>query len=220
MREPAGDRFPHPLDDEPSVPARVSRRAAHRRAHLSQAGFAALATIAMAAMTVIAAARGGARLHADPEVRGQTPAVAPIHETVGGRSPRETIPRGVGPRAVPRGTTTPITPATVLVTATRTVSVPEVNGEYEEPRPEHPHPPHAPQGAENPSGEDEPQPCADTTAKGGKDCPATPGNPKPSFTQIPQTGDGESTGPSPAVSASSATPAPSPSAGPSLQLGD
>ncbi|MET8339106.1 serine/threonine-protein kinase [Streptosporangium canum] len=202
------------------VPARTSRRAAPRRAaHLSQASFAALATLSMAAVTVVAAGSGGAGA-GDGDGAGApalAPMVIPAQETTVGPTSRGTRPPGG--RQQP---TRVMTPSTVLVTTTHTVSAPPVSDGREEPRPDRS------QGDDGPSGEGGSQTCADATAKGkgqgrgnkDRDCPATPGaSPKPSFTQIPQTGDGESPGPSPTPSVTATAPSPPPSMSPSVQIG-
>ncbi|GLK08700.1 hypothetical protein GCM10017600_21050 [Streptosporangium carneum] len=232
----AGDRSSAPAPSSGTASRTASRRATPRRgAHLSQASFAALATVSMAALTVVAAAAGGGdRSPTGSEVQGLAPETSPVRQTTAGRSPRATLPPGGGPRATPGVSAPSITPATVLVTATHPVPTPETNGEEEELQPDRPD---RPQGAEDPSGEDGPQGCADATAK-GKDCPSdseapkpsstpagprpspTPGRPKPSFTQIPQTGEGESPAPSPAPSATETASVSSSGPIPSPQLGE
>ncbi|MDP9862382.1 MULTISPECIES: serine/threonine-protein kinase [Streptosporangium] len=202
---------------EPSAPTRGSRRAPRRSAHLSQASFAALATVSMAAVTVVAAGSGGGGGGGGGGVEdgsgtpGRVPVVIPVQERTADPASRAARPPGGRPR------TTPVmTPSTVLVTATRTVSVPAADGEREEPRPGR-----SP-GSDGPPGGGGPRTCADATAKGrgrGDDCPATPGSPKPSFTQIPQTGDGESPAPSPAPSVTAPTSPPPPGTSPSAQIG-
>ncbi|WP_406316084.1 protein kinase [Streptosporangium sp. NBC_01639] len=212
-----------PVRDQPPTPARTSHRSASRRgARLSQASFAALATVSMAVVAVVAAAGGGggggggggAGVDDGPGVPRQAPVVLPIQETTVGAASRD--PRLPEDR---QRTTPPVTPSTVKVTTTHTVSAPPQDDDRSRPRPDRP------QGGGDPAEEDDPRTCADTTAQGrgngrADDCPATPTGPRPSpsFTQIPQTGDGESPVPSPVPSAT-VTPPP-PSMSPSMQIGD
>ncbi|MEU7986395.1 serine/threonine-protein kinase [Streptosporangium canum] len=201
-----------------AVPAGTSRRAAsHRAAHLSQASFAALATLSMAAVTVVAAGSGGAGAGDGAGAPDLAPMVIPAQESTVG-----SISRGARPPGGRQQPTRVMTPSTVLVTTTHTVSAPPANDGREEPRPGRS------QDDDGPSGEGGSQACADVTAKGkgqgrgdkDRDCPATPGaSPKPSFTQIPQTGDGESPGPSPAPSVTATASSPPPSMSPSVQIG-
>ncbi|WP_440104840.1 serine/threonine-protein kinase [Streptosporangium sp. H16] len=217
------------LHDEPSVPVRVpgrgSRRAGPRKgAHLSQAGFAALATVSMAAVTVAAATGGGGPGPVgDPGVPEPVPLVLPADGT-----PSASV-FGAGtrpPTGRPR-VPAPTTPSTVQITTTRTVSLPTAGLDghdgREDPLPERPRGPRGSGGS--PDDGDDPRDCADTTAKGkGKgragDCPTASSDPKPSFTQIPQTGDGESPSPTPTAPAPSGTTiTPQPTPGPSMQMG-
>ncbi|MEV7006767.1 protein kinase [Streptosporangium sp. NPDC051022] len=233
------DGTPAPAGDRPSVPVRVSRRAESRgRANLAQAALAALATVSMAALTVAAATRGGIRVDAGPEIPGRVPDVAPTHETGAGRASRAALPPGTGSRTARPAVTPSVEPATVLITATQTVSVSPLNGEDEEPHQERPH---RPRETEGPPAQEDPRGCAEAGARSGGDCPATSAtsatsaadpdsrpdprpdprpDSKPSFTQIPQAGEGESPVPSAAPSTTAATAAASPSAGPSLQIGE
>ncbi|GAA4236575.1 hypothetical protein FHR32_008265 [Streptosporangium album] len=209
-----------PVPEQPPTSAKTSRRAAPRKgAHLSQASFAALATVSMAAVTVVAAGSGGsgsggAGVDGGPAAPQQVPMVVPVQETTLGSTSRG--PRLPGDRPQ---TTPPVTPSTVRVTTTHTVSVPPLGDYHGKPRPDRP------RGGDDPSEEGEPQTCADGMGKGrgkgrDRDCPTTPASPRPSpsFTQIPQTGEGESPVPSPVPSAT-ATPPP-PSMSPSMQIGD
>ncbi|MGJ6966292.1 serine/threonine-protein kinase [Streptosporangium sp. G11] len=222
---------PSSLHDEPSVPVEISgrgsRRAPRKGAHLSQAGFAALATVSMAAVTVAAATGGG----------GSGPAAGPgVPEPVPLVLPAEGTPSGSifhpGTRPLPDRprVPSPTTPSTVQITTTRTISLPTAGLDghdgrdgREDPEAERPGGPRG--SGDSPDDGDDPRDCADATAKGkGKgragDCPTASGNPKPSFTQIPQTGDGESPSPTPTAPAPSGTTiTPQPTPGPSMQMG-
>jgi serine/threonine protein kinase len=209
--------------DQPSVPAKVSRRAPRRGAHLSQASFAALATVSMAAVTVIAAGSGGTGTGGS-SVPAPMPMVIPGEGTTSGSAFRGTRPPEGRPQTHP-----PMTPATVLVTTTQTVSVATPSaGEREEPSPERSRKPGGrPNENESESeNEDESQTCADVTVKNKaknrkRDCPTVSSSPRPSFTQIPQTGDGESPSPTPTPPVPSSTRiTPPPSGSPSIQIGE
>ncbi|MFB9719301.1 serine/threonine-protein kinase [Planobispora longispora] len=220
-----------PIRDHPSIPVdqakppRPSRRARPRRsAHLPQASFAALATVSLATITVVATGNaGGGVVGGHPE---HVPMVIPADEPTTDSTFRGTRPPGSRVRL-----TVPPTPSTIMVTTTRTVPAPSVAGDRERPSPE------GPPGTTDDPGEpgdpgvtEEPQTCADAKNKGngngrgngrnkGADCPSSSGSPKPSFTQIPQTGDGESPTPTPSASGTpTATVSPSPS--PGVQIGD
>ncbi|MFS1299448.1 serine/threonine-protein kinase [Streptosporangium longisporum] len=214
------------LHDEPSVPAGIARRprraAPSRGAYLPQAGFAALATISMAAVTVALAAGGGGGTGSfgDFGVPERVPVVLPA-ETPSASVFRDRARPPVGRVRTP----SPVTPSTVQVTATRTVPPPDVEGDDGdrggdggERAPERPRDPGGPRGDGDP-----PPDCADATARrrgGAGGCPTASNGPRPSFTQIPQTGDGESPSPTPTAPAPSGTTiTPVPSSGPSLQIG-
>ncbi|WP_344919040.1 serine/threonine-protein kinase [Streptosporangium oxazolinicum] len=221
----------HDPHDERSVPVEISgkgaRRAPRRGAHLSQAGFAALATVSMAAVTVAAATGGGG---SDPATGSGVPEPVPLV------LPAESTPSGSifrdGTRRLPDRPppVTPTTPSTVQITTTRTVSLPTTGrddrDDREDPAPERPRGPRGPRGSGDSSNDgDDPRDCADATAKGRgrtRGCPTAssgPG-PKPSFTQIPQTGDGESPSPTPTAPAPSGTTiTPQPTPGPAIQMG-
>ncbi|MFD1496304.1 serine/threonine-protein kinase [Streptosporangium lutulentum] len=219
--------------EQPSVPAKVSRRAPRKSAHLSQAGFAALATVSMAAVTVVAATSGGTGTGTGSGVPERMPMVVPSESTTPGSALSGTRPPVGRPQTPPPP---PITPTTVMVTTTQTVpAVTPPAGDREEPSPERPHGPDGRPdddegGDENGGGDGggggrEPQTCAGTTTNRAKartrDCPTTPNSPRPSFTQIPQTGDGESPSPTPTTPIPSSTViTPPPSSGPSFQIGD
>ncbi|WP_433256564.1 serine/threonine-protein kinase [Streptosporangium sp. CA-135522] len=206
-----------PVREQSSVPAGTARRAApRRRAHLSQAGFAALATVSMAAVTVVAAAGG----EDGPGVPELMPVVVPARESAGSAS------RGPRPPGARSRSTPPVTSATVLVTATRTVSASPVGDDRARLRPDRPDRPDRPRGGDGPSDGAGPQTCADARGRNGgagrgpaEDCPATPDGSRPSFTQIPQTGDGESPVPSPAPSATVTASSSLPATSPSVQIG-
>lgn len=224
--------FPSSLHDEPSVPAEISgrgsRRAPRRGAHLSQAGFAALATVSMAAVTVAAATGGGGSGSATGSgIPEPVPLVLPAEGTPSGSIFRD----GTRPLPDRPPASTPTTLSTVQITTTRTVSLPTTGrddrDDREDPAPERPR---GPRGSGDSSDDgDDPRDCADATAKGrgrGRDCPTASGGPKPSggprpsFTQIPQTGDGESPSPTPTAPAPSGTTiTPQPTPGPSIQMG-
>ncbi|MEU8204942.1 serine/threonine-protein kinase [Streptosporangium sp. NPDC049046] len=223
---------PFRTHDEPSIPVEISgkraRRAARKGAHLSQAGFAALATVSMAAVTV-AAATGGGGSGSDGgfDVPESVPLVLPAEGT-----PTASIFHAATrpPPGTPRDRT-PTTPSTVEITTTRTVSPPTTSYDgsdgRREPAPERPRGPGG--SGDSPDDGDDPRDCADTTARGkgrARDCPRASDDPrpsggtKPSFTQIPQTGDGESPIPTPTVPAPSGTTiTPHPTPGPSIQMG-
>lgn|GEM_PF-5597440 len=241
LEAPPSSRLPHAsarsspppsLRDEPSVPVEISgkrsRRAARKGAHLSQAGFAALATVSMAAVTVAAATGGGGSgADAGTDIPEPVPVVLPAEDTPSGSIFRAaTRP----PSGTPRERT-PIAPPTLKITTTRTVSLPTMSYDgldrRQEPAPERPRGPGG--SGDSPRDGDGPRDCADTPARGkgrARGCPTASGDPrpsggtKPSFTQIPQTGDGESPVPTPTVPAPSGTTiAPHPTPGPSLQMG-
>ncbi|WP_165974775.1 serine/threonine-protein kinase [Nonomuraea deserti] len=184
------------------------RRRARAGASLSHASFAALATVSIAAITVIAASGadgapigGGSLLPGDPPpaVRSEGSAASttrPVATPAGRVPPTRTVPA-----------TAPATP-TVFVTRTRTKE--GVRGpaphRWDTFRP----PGGRPSGAarpEEPRG-DGPGACADPAGRrrgtmAGRDCP----RPSSSVTTIPQDGPGESPGPS---TPGRDTPAPTP----------
>ncbi|MBB5629822.1 serine/threonine protein kinase [Sphaerisporangium krabiense] len=77
-----------PGDGEPGATtgARAARRSAARRGHASHAGFAALATVSIAALTVVAAGAGRTTVEPRAERPGTAPVVVPIE---GSRVPVE-----------------------------------------------------------------------------------------------------------------------------------
>ncbi|WP_436757874.1 serine/threonine-protein kinase [Streptosporangium sp. V21-05] len=213
--------------DEPSVPVRVSgkgaRRAGPRKgAHLSQAGFAALATVSMAAVTVAAATGGGG---SDPLGGPGVPEPVPLVLPADGTPTASIFRDGTRPPTGRPRVPTPTAPSTVQVTTTRTVSLPTTGIDGRDGREDSlPERPGGPRGSgDSPDDGDDPRDCADATAKGkgrARDCPTASSDPKPSFTQIPQTGDGESPSPTPTAPAPSGTTiTPHPTPGPSLQIG-
>ncbi|MGP3910763.1 protein kinase domain-containing protein [Nonomuraea sp. 10N515B] len=194
-----------PDEPEPGTkPRRKSR--AKAGAHLSHATFAALATVSIAAVTVIAASGGdgtsmggGSLVPADPAI------VQPRG------SADSTVRRSTGPTAgLPptRATVAPVnstpTVPTVFVTPTRTRNPAAVlsppPGRKDTTRPENTSGPGDPGGAD-------PGPCASPAgrrrgnAAARRDCP----QPSSSISTIPQEGPGESPDPSATVSAT-ATP--------------
>ncbi|MEU4405759.1 serine/threonine-protein kinase [Streptosporangium sp. NPDC023963] len=219
------------LHDEPSVPVRIPGRGSRRAgpgkgAHLSQAGFAALATVSMAAVTVAAATGGGGP---GPVGGPGVPEPVPLVLPADGTPSASVFGAGTRPPAGRPRVPTPTTPSTVQITTTRTVSLPTTGRDghdgrgdgREDPPPERPRGPRGSGGL--PDDGDDPRDCADTTAKGkgrARDCPTASNDPKPSFTQIPQTGDGESPSPTPTAPAPSGTTiTPQPTTGPSIQMG-
>ncbi|MFF3437522.1 serine/threonine-protein kinase [Streptosporangium sp. NPDC002721] len=227
---PLHDPLHDSLHDEPSVPVRISgkgaRRAGARKgAHLSQAGFAALATVSMAALTVAAATGGGG---SDPTGGSGVPEPVPLVLPADGTPSASVFSPDTRPLSGRTRVPTPTTPSTVQITTTRTVSLPteglDGHDGREDPLPERR--PRGPRGSgDSPDDGEGPRDCADATAKGkgrAGDCPTPSGGPrpKPSFTQIPQTGDGESPSPTPTAPAPSGTTiTPQPTPGPSMQMG-
>ncbi|WP_165977666.1 serine/threonine-protein kinase [Nonomuraea diastatica] len=173
------------------------RRRARAGASLSHASFAALATVSIAAITVIAASGadgapigGGSLLPGDPP-----PAVRPEGSAASTTHPVATLAGRVPPTRTVRATA-PATP-TVFVTRTRTK---EGAGSPSPHRWDTFRPPRGrPSGAarpEEPRG-DGPGACADPAgrrrgAMARRDCP----RPSSSISTIPQDGPGESPGPS------------------------
>lgn len=217
--------------DQLSVPSKISRRAPRRSAHLSQASFAALATVSMAAVTVVAAASG-----TGTDAGAGVPQRMPMVIQSEGTTPSSLLRDNPAPEGRPQ-MPLPVTPATVLVTTTQTVPAPTPDaGDREDLSPGQPYGPDGRPdenedeggngGGNGGGGDDEPQTCAGANAKNKpkarkNDCPATSSSPRPSFTQIPQTGDGESPSPTPTTPIPSSTViTPPPSAGPSIQIGD
>ncbi|MBG0817782.1 serine/threonine-protein kinase [Planomonospora sp. ID82291] len=205
------------VHERPEAPVRGTRRAARDGAHLPQAGFAALATASMAVLAVLAAGNGGLGEGTDrpPE---HVPMVVPADGTPTGGAFRRTRPPAGEARTVP-----PVGPSTITVTTTRTSPVPQVSGHAEERVPDGPRDPAEPSDEPGGGAPGEPQTCADGEGRAaardpGEDCPPDTAAPRPSFTRIPQTGDGESPSPSPSATAT-ASPSPS-SSGPVPQIGD
>ncbi|MFF4412234.1 serine/threonine-protein kinase [Streptosporangium sp. NPDC001559] len=240
VREGSGVGGGRPSVMAGSASHRVARTMPQRRPHRTQAGFAALATLVMAAVTVLAAARGGARPYADPEV-GELPAViAPVHG-----SPTERVRRETGRPATPKGPPppTPVGPGASAVPvvsvvpaapiATPTVGVtepPALPPAFEEPgfaRPQHyprryprlPRWSRLPRWTRETAEAEEPVGCAGTLDK-SVECPASPGDSKSFLTPVPQVGGSESV--APVTGGSTAVPPslPSSSAGPALKSGE
>ncbi|MFC4058912.1 protein kinase [Planomonospora corallina] len=212
--------------EETVPPVRRPRRAAPRHGvHLSQAGFAVLATVSMAALAVVAAGNGGAGADGGPRRFEPVPLVIPADDP--GTSTVSGVPRPAGRGVRPAR---PSTPSEVTVTATRTLPAPEESGRSggsdQDGRwgPEE-----RPGGRGDGDGDgdgsgapEEPRPCGAGGARPapGGECPSPTGGAKPSFTRIPQTGDGESPSPGPSGSATpTATATASPTSGPSVQIG-
>ncbi|MEU8248351.1 protein kinase [Nonomuraea sp. NPDC048916] len=185
---------PPPDDRRPTAPKRGSR--AKGGANLSHASFAALATVSIAAVTVIAASGGGG----DVRIGGGSQ-LPDIPAAVQSHSPRATADSTLRPPAtstggVPAsaGTETPATPATptVWVTQTRTRGPstaldPTPERQTGSPPPE----------TRDPGGQGDGDPCASPAARRRANA-ARRGCPQPttSITTIPQDGPGESPGPS------------------------
>ncbi|GAA3120492.1 hypothetical protein GCM10010466_09290 [Planomonospora alba] len=211
--------------DGSAPPARPSRRAGPRGGvHLPQAGLAALATLSLAALAVVAAGNGGGH-GADGDVRQpeHVPLVIPADDPARGTASGASRPRDGRVRPA-----VPTVPLETTVTATRTVAAPQVTGDREEPPAQGgPRSPRERRGGRGGGGggPQEPRPCADTDAgdgaarpgPGGR-CPTPTGGAEPSFTRIPQTGDGESPSQSPSASTTASATA-SPAPGPSVQIG-
>ncbi|GAA3804164.1 hypothetical protein GCM10022226_24970 [Sphaerisporangium flaviroseum] len=186
-----------------------ARRSAARRGHASHAGFAALATVSIAAATVVAAGSGGTRIDPSVDRPDRVPVVVPIE---GSRVPVEVLDTsgsGVAASGVP--TTAPGSPPAFVNTPTVAMSRP---GEStDSPLPPSPWETRVPspkpvRSTQQPPADDPPT-C---TNKRGKEKPCKPTrDPKPtqvpsptrtpvptvSITQIPEWGDGESPAPTP-----------------------
>jgi hypothetical protein len=175
----------------------------------------------MAVLAVVAAGNGGLG-NGEARPPEHVPMVIPADGTPTGGAFRRTRPPPGAARTVP-----PVSPSTITVTTTRTLPVPQVSGHAGEPDPDGRRDPGERSDEPGGGGPGEPQTCAGPDGGGkaaapvpGEDCPAGTAAPEPSFTRIPQTGDGESPSPSPSASAT-ATASPSPSSsGPVPQLGD
>jgi serine/threonine protein kinase len=116
--------MPYPEDDEEvtaeRVPGRTSRRKAGKSGgHATHAGFAALATVTIAAMTVVATGSGVARFKGGTEPPPVVPVVMPGGE--GASVPQQTPPP-------PRPTSTTLSPV-IRTTVTATAAVPVARGE-------------------------------------------------------------------------------------------
>ncbi|WP_084369406.1 protein kinase domain-containing protein [Microbispora sp. ATCC PTA-5024] len=186
---------------------RSARRRSARGGHASHAGFAALATVTIAAMTVVAAGTGAARMQGTAEPPPAVPVVIPGEDSTLPPAPasRPSRPPTTVGAHVPR--------PPVTVTATRTlpprVPTPQSPGSPQE---QPPPPPGAPPTAVPPPADQ----CF--TRKGKpKNCP--PGHtqspvPSSGVTTEPQWGDGESPQPSPSPSSSSPVGSPPGTAAP------
>ncbi|HEX4815698.1 MAG TPA: protein kinase [Nonomuraea sp.] len=170
------------------------RRRARRGAHLSHAGFAALATVSIAALTVIAASGGDAARTEDASPPPANPAAVEPRASAGSTvRPAATPTRGLLPTWP--GTAAPVTSTpTVAVTRTRTRAPvvvlspsPDRSGPSQTSGPGEPRVP-APGECADPAGR-----RRDAAAR--RDCP----RPSGSITTIPQDGPGEPPGPSASV---------------------
>ncbi|MFI7641192.1 serine/threonine-protein kinase [Nonomuraea sp. NPDC049400] len=192
---PSGDTDSGPQSGvERSDMRRRRRRSAG--AHLSHASFAALATVSIAAITVIAAAGGGGTSIGGGSLLPGNPPVVQPHGSAG-----STVRPSAAPtRPVPltrAGTTAPTTATpTVFATTTRTRSPLTLRS----PSPERKDT-FQPPATSGPEGPDDPGECASPAGRrrgnaARRDCP----QPSQSITTIPQDGPGES--PDPTVSVS------------------
>ncbi|NUR86960.1 MAG: serine/threonine protein kinase [Nonomuraea sp.] len=183
-------------EPETEPPPRRRRSRAKAGAHLSHASFAALATVSIAAMTVIAASTGdGMRIGGS----SQLPEVPPVVE------PHGTFDSTLRPSSsavlTPYGTvTTTGTPATVTITpkpgrGTVTVLTPKPDGRYWTP------PDDVGTGPRDPGpGNGDPGDCMNPAGRqrgkaAKRDCP----QPSGSISTIPQDGPGESPPATPTV---------------------
>ncbi|GAA1651202.1 hypothetical protein GCM10009733_055320 [Nonomuraea maheshkhaliensis] len=174
---------------------------AKSRAQLSHATFAALATVSIAALTVIAASAGdGMAMGGDALLPADPPAVQP--QSSAGSTVRPAITTRNPPpvRLATTALPSPATP-TVFVTRTRTTSpVSVLTPGRERDRRRSVVPTSHTFGPGDPGGND-PGECANPAARrrgnaaAGRDCP----RPSGSITTIPQDGPGESPGPTPTV---------------------
>ncbi|MFC4585984.1 serine/threonine protein kinase [Sphaerisporangium corydalis] len=210
-------------DGQATTGARSGRRAARRRGHASHAGYAALATVSIAALTVVAAGSGGTRVDPSADRPGRIPVVVPIE---GSRVPVEVLNTsgptvaGVrsgsptsGPGQIPSGfTPTPSIAMTRPSDPGGETPVPDAPWQTRmpSPTPKRTTPP--------PPAQDDPETC---TNKRGKEKPCKPTrNPEPtrsptrspkptvSISQLPEWGDGESPEPSPSLPPPTPTDAP------------
>ncbi|GAA1300918.1 hypothetical protein Psi02_27920 [Planotetraspora silvatica] len=156
---------PYPEDDEEVTAERAHGRVSRRRVgrtggHVTHAGFAALATVTIAAMTVVATGSGVARLRGGTEPPPVVPVVMPGDEAA-------SLPQQTPPPARPPSTT--LSPV-VRTTVTATASVPFARG-GQPVRSAPPVDPCAP-GAERPAGCEPSQPPQPP--------PPSPDDPQPS----------------------------------------
>ncbi|GGK93749.1 hypothetical protein Sme01_58550 [Sphaerisporangium melleum] len=230
---PAGREAMRP-EEGATTGARTARRAAARRGHAAHAGFAALATVSIAALTVVAAGTGVSRIDESSGGPGRVPVAVPIQ---GSRMPVEvpdTTPPATGggaarhrpsavatsgPSGVPVFTTAP------TVAATRTEG--PTGGPDGVPPRTWPSPVASPSPKRTnapPPDREEPPACRNKRGK-QKPCdppsrdprptrtPAPTKDPRPtvSISQIPEWGDGESGSPTPPPPPPAPTPTDPPS---------
>ncbi|WP_164903599.1 protein kinase domain-containing protein [Nonomuraea polychroma] len=190
-----------PGEAEPGTTPRRGNRA-KSGLHLSHATFAALATVSIAAVTVIAASGGDGTTMGGGALLPADPAVVQPHGSADSTVRRSSGPTGGRPPT--RATVAPVnstpTVPTAFVTPTRTRNPIAVlspsPGRKNTIRPENTSGPGDPGGAD-------PGPCANPAgrrrgnAAARRDCP----QPSSSISTIPQDGPGESPGPSATVSA-------------------
>ncbi|WP_181870976.1 serine/threonine protein kinase [Sphaerisporangium album] len=219
-----------PGDAAGTTGARAARRSAARRGHTSHAGFAALATVSIAAVTVVAAGTGGTTVERRAGDPGTVPVVVPIQGT---RVPVEMLdtstpvtgsgtsrsPYTGGPGSLPPGLADARTP--VATGHADPTGGPVGGGDPWEtpvrsPVPERttPPPPPPPQESDPPCtnkrGQErpckptkDPQPTKSPTKQPTRQ-PTPTKTPKPtvSISQVPEWGDGESGEPTPLPSPS------------------
>ncbi len=202
---PAGGglvRLAHSSEFPAQTPAKRSRRRT-RGGHGSHAGFAALATVTIAAMTVIAAGTGTARMEGAAEPPPAVPMLIP------GEDSTITPGRALGTSRTPGTSATPA--AQVTITSTRTVS-PSSSTPDDPWSTTVPSPPPSTSGSAPPMNQ-----CFDVS---GKPRPCVTRSPVPSggISPEPQWGDGEPPQPTPTPTTpapgQTQPPAPSPSPSP------
>ncbi|MEW9529304.1 serine/threonine-protein kinase [Microbispora sp. NPDC049125] len=204
---------PHPRGEgrdggEGKEEGRAARRRAGRQAgHVSHAGFAALATVTIAAMTVVAAGNGAARMQGTAEpppavpvvIPGEDSTIPPDQVSTPSHTTRIPVARGQRPEVTVTATRTlaprGVTPEDAWST---TVPSPPVRGTAAPPPPAGGCVPRKPRDCRPPSHTQSPVPSSGITTE-------------------PQWGDGESPQPSPSPTTSS--PPPSPPATPAPSAG-
>ncbi|MBP2703731.1 protein kinase [Microbispora sp. RL4-1S] len=193
-----------------------------RDGHVAHAGFAALATVTIAAMTVVAAGTGAARMQGtvDPPAR---PVVIPGEDGTmpPGGAPASSAPRYA--RGAERTAGAPGPRAWVTVTATRSASPPEDTPRSPWVSATLSPPPRGRGGVASASPPPDDESCLTARGRPRRCPPGQSGSPRPSASigTEPQWGDGESPSPSPLPSvtapdtspAATATPTPAEAVG-------